>query len=72
MDYPPLAYRVQDPAVGVELMRTHPFAHVITSHGGAIRSTRVPVLADAENGRVVRLRARRTPPPATSSASSST
>ncbi|MFT3706926.1 MAG: FMN-binding negative transcriptional regulator [Archangium sp.] len=56
MEYPPREYLVQDPAVGLELIRTRPFAHVITSHGG-LRSTRVPVLADSENGRIVRLRA---------------
>lgn len=57
MDYPPRAYRVNDLAVTLELMRTHPFAHVMTAHGGALRSTRVPVLADVENGKLVRLRA---------------
>ncbi|MBL8913892.1 MAG: FMN-binding negative transcriptional regulator, partial [Archangium sp.] len=56
MDYPPLAYRVSDLALTLELIRTHPFAHVVTSHG-ALRSTRVPVLADSENGKLVRLRA---------------
>ncbi|MEJ0059143.1 MAG: FMN-binding negative transcriptional regulator [Terricaulis sp.] len=55
MAYPPPPYRVSDPAAVVALMAERPFAHLFTAHGG-LRSTRVPFLADCENGRPVRLR----------------
>lgn len=56
MSYPPPAYRVASPAAAVELIRAHPFAHVITANH-VPRVTRLPVLADVEDGRAVRLRA---------------
>lgn len=36
-------------------MHRHPFAHLVTSHTG-LRSTRIPVVADLEDGRLARLR----------------
>jgi transcriptional regulator len=56
MAYPPPPYRVTDPRAAVALMAERPFAHLFTAHGG-LRSTRVPFLADCEDGRPVRLRA---------------
>jgi transcriptional regulator len=56
MDYPPLSRRVSDPGAAIALMGAHPFAHPFTSHGG-LRVTRLPFVADTENGRPVRLRA---------------
>lgn len=55
MAYPPPPYRVTDPAAAVKLMGAHPFAHFVTSHGN-LRVTRLPFVADCENGRPVRLR----------------
>src|SRR4051794_32573243 len=55
MTYPPPAYRVTDPGAAIALMREHPFAHVITAHR-ELCVTRLPVLADVEDGRAVRLR----------------
>jgi transcriptional regulator len=55
MTYPPPAYRVTDPGAAIALMREHPFAHVITAHR-ELCVTRLPVLADLEDGRPVRLR----------------
>jgi transcriptional regulator len=55
MSYPPHAYRVTDPGAAIALMREHPFAHVISAHG-ELCATRLPVLADVEDGRAVRLR----------------
>ncbi len=56
MTYPPLWRQVTDPAAAVHLMAAHPFAHIVTAHGG-LRVTRVPFVADCEGGRAVRLRA---------------
>ncbi len=56
MAYPPLPYRVSDPEAAIALMRVHPFAHLFTVHDG-LRATRIPVIADCEDGRPVRLRA---------------
>lgn len=55
MTYPPTEYRVTDPKAAIALMREHPFAHVLTAHRG-LCVTRLPVLADVEDGRAVRLR----------------
>ena len=55
MTYPPSEYRVTDPGAAIALMREHPFAHVITAHR-KLCVTRLPVLADVEGGRAVRLR----------------
>jgi len=54
--YPPGWRSVADPSAAVDLMRQHPFAHLVTSHAG-LNSTRIPFVADMESGRVVRLRA---------------
>lgn len=56
MTYPPGWRSVADPSAAVDLMRQHPFAHLVTSHAG-LNSTRIPFVADMESGRVVRLRA---------------
>ena len=56
MTYPPNWRRANDPAEAAQLMREHPFAHFVTCHSG-LRSTRIPVIADHEDGRAVRLRA---------------
>jgi transcriptional regulator len=56
MAYPPLWRRVTDPGVASRLMGAHPFAHLFTARGG-LRATRLPFVADSENGRPVRLRA---------------
>jgi transcriptional regulator len=37
-------------------MGAYPFAHLFTTHDG-LRATRIPFIADCENGRAVRLRA---------------
>ena len=55
MTYPPSEYRVTDPCAAIALMREHPFAHVITAQR-TLCVTRLPVLADVEDGRAVRLR----------------
>ncbi len=56
MSYPP-AWRISaDPAAAGDLMRAHPFAHLITCHTG-LRSTRLPFMADMKAGKLVRLRA---------------
>ncbi|MBI1340942.1 hypothetical protein GC169_12145 [bacterium] len=56
MAYPPDWRRVSDPSAATELMRHHPFAHLATAHSG-LRSTRIPFIADVEDGKPVRLRA---------------
>ena len=56
MGYPPLPRLVGDPGAAMALMGGHPFAHLFTSHGG-LRVTRLPFVADTEDGRPVRLRA---------------
>ena len=56
MAYPPLPYRVTDPAAAVRLMGAYPFAHLFTAHDG-LKAARIPFIADCENGRAVRLRA---------------
>lgn len=55
MSYPP-DWRVGPVGSAAGLMRERPFAHLVTSHSG-LRSTRIPILADVEDGRPVRLRA---------------
>lgn len=54
--YPPPLHREDDPAKIATLIRTRPFAHFFTAHGG-LRVTRVPFAADFEDGRLRRLRA---------------
>ncbi len=56
MTYPPAARHVTDPAAAIELMRSHPFAHLITAHDG-LNATRVPFFTEVEDGRPMRLRA---------------
>ncbi len=55
MTYPP-SWRVSDPGAVADLMRCHPFAHLFTAQGD-LRATRIPFIADMEEGRPVRLRA---------------
>jgi transcriptional regulator len=54
--YPPLPYQVNDPERAVPLVRDYPFAHLFTAHGD-LRATRIPFVADIEDGRPIRLRA---------------
>lgn len=56
MSYPPDWRLDADPEAAAALMRDHPFAHLVTAHAG-LRSTRIPFIADYEEGRPVRLRA---------------
>lgn len=56
MAYPPLPYRIKDPAPGIALMRAFPFAYMLTGHNG-LRATRLPALADVKDGQVCQLRA---------------
>lgn len=56
MTYPPDWRLVADPSAAIDLMHQYPFAHFVTSHSG-LHSTRIPVIADIENGRPIRLRA---------------
>jgi transcriptional regulator len=56
MTYPP-DWRSADRAADiVALIRDYPFAYLMTTTGG-LRSTRIPFMADCEDGRPVRLRA---------------
>ena len=55
MTYPP-SWRVSDPDAAAELMSRHPFAYLFTAQSD-LRSTRIPFIADIEEGRPVRLRA---------------
>ena len=55
MSYPPEWRRVSDPVAAVEIMRTHPFAHLFTAQGG-LHATRIPFVPDCEEERPVRLR----------------
>src|SRR5258707_11368708 len=55
MAYPPLPYRVADPAAAIRIMSAHPFAHFFTAHD-TLRATRLPFVVDCEEGRPVRLR----------------
>ena len=55
MNYPPQSRRIADPAAALALMDAHPFAHLFTSAGG-LNATRLPFVADREDGRPVRLR----------------
>jgi len=55
MTYPPPPRRVADPAAALALMREHPFAHLFTAHN-SLRSTRIPFVTDADDGRPARLR----------------
>lgn len=54
MSYPP-GWRVADAGAAPSLMRAHPIAHFVTCHDG-LYSTRIPMLADLEDGAPVRLR----------------
>ncbi len=54
MSYPP-DWRVSDAEAAADLMRARPFAHFVTGHAG-LHSTRIPMIADLEDGRPVRLR----------------
>lgn len=56
MSYPPNWRHLKDPDAAIELMSAHPFAHLLTAHGG-LQATRVPLIADSEEGQPVRLRA---------------
>lgn len=56
MSYPPPPRRVCDPAAAVALIAERPFAHLFTANGG-LNATRIPFVADLEDGRVVKLRA---------------
>lgn len=56
MSYPPPARVVEDGAAALALMRERPFAHLFTAHGG-LHATQLPVVADADGERPVRLRA---------------
>ncbi len=55
MSYPPKWRVVTDTSAAAALMRAHPFAHFVTAHAGLF-STRIPVIADLEGGKLVRLR----------------
>lgn len=54
--YIPEFNRLKDQAVAVEFMRAHPFAVVVSTHGGAPFATHIPVLAREAECRI-RLRA---------------
>ncbi|MEL7472517.1 MAG: FMN-binding negative transcriptional regulator [Planctomycetota bacterium] len=56
MSYPPSWRQVTNPAAALELMRAHPLAHLFCLHGGH-HVTRIPFLADTEDGQPTRLRA---------------
>jgi len=55
MSYPPKWRVVTDTGAATTLMRSHPFAHLITAQA-ALFSTRIPMIADLEDGELVRLR----------------
>lgn len=56
MTYPPEWRQGAGTDAAVELMRTHPFALLISAHKD-LRSTRVPFVTDLEDGKPKRLRA---------------
>lgn len=56
MSYPPEWRRTDKSGDIVDLITRYPFAHLITAEGG-LRATRIPFVADCEEGRPVRLRA---------------
>lgn len=56
MTYPPTWRREDDPRLALELVRSHPFAHLVSARG-ELRATRVPFVADSEDGRLTHLRA---------------
>lgn len=56
MTYPPEWRAATDRGAAAALMRQHPFAHLVTSHG-ELRSTRIPFVADLADGKPARLRA---------------
>jgi transcriptional regulator len=56
MTYPPQWRQNEDAAAALELMRSHPFAHLFTAHGG-LAATRIPFIAEVEDGDPKRLRA---------------
>ncbi len=55
MSYPP-GWRVSDIDAAAALMRENPFAHLVTAQAG-LHSTRIPVIADLQDGKPARLRA---------------
>lgn len=55
MTYPPPWRSQSDPQAALALARSYPFAHLFTAHGD-LRSTRLPLVADVEEGRIARLR----------------
>lgn len=55
MSYPPEWRRTEDESAIRELVAEFPFAHLFTAEGG-LRATRIPFVADFEEGRLVRLR----------------
>lgn len=55
MTYPPSWRSESDPQAALALARSYPFAHLFTAHGG-LRSTRLPLMADVEDGGMARLR----------------
>jgi transcriptional regulator len=56
MNYPPFWRQGMDEGAALDLMRAHPFAHLFTARGG-LNATRVPFIADVEDGVPKRLRA---------------
>ena len=56
MSYPPKWRRNDEVTAASNLMREHPFAHMITTHSG-VHSTRVPFIVDHEENSPVRMRA---------------
>ena len=55
MTYPPAWRSENDAQAALALAQAHPFAHLFTAHGG-LRSTRLPLMADVQDGRTGRLR----------------
>ena len=56
MTYPPEWRKESDPAKSIDLMRTHPFAHLFTAHGN-LNATRIPFVTDTFDNQPARLRA---------------
>ncbi len=48
MTYPPKWRHITEPKAALDLMGTHPFAHLITSHDG-LHATRVPLVTTTDN-----------------------
>lgn len=55
MTYPPAWRAESDPQAALALVQAFPFAHLFTAHGD-LRSTRLPLVADVEDGRIAHLR----------------